>query len=101
MVVAEAMGMGCPVVVTPEVGMAELVKSGGAGIVIGNEPGKLAAAVMSLLNDEPGRREMGRRGRELVHQQLAWSCVVEQMEEFYRRMLREPAAPRAAAFNRA
>jgi glycosyltransferase involved in cell wall biosynthesis len=101
MVVAEALGMGCPVVVTPEVGMAELVRSSGAGIVTGNEPGNLAAAVLSLLNDESGRREMGHRGRELVRQQLAWSRVVEQMEDFYRRMLREPAAPHAAAFNRA
>lgn len=91
-VVAEAMAMGCPVVVTPDVGLAENVQSASAGVVVGNEPAQLGAAVNALLRDEPGRLEMGRRGRELVRDQLTWSGVVEHMEQLYLRMLGRPAA---------
>ena len=60
MVVGEAMAMGCPVVVTPEVGVARIVASEGAGIVTSNDPEKLAAAINALLADEPRRRELAR-----------------------------------------
>jgi glycosyltransferase involved in cell wall biosynthesis len=90
-VVAEAMAMGCPVVVTPDVGVAEHVQSAGAGIVVGNEPAELSAAVNTLLGNEPARLEMGRRGRELVREQFAWSGVVDQMEQLYLRISGRPA----------
>jgi glycosyltransferase involved in cell wall biosynthesis len=89
-VVAEAMAMGCPVVVTPDVGIAEHVQSAGAGIVVGNEPAELGAAVNALLLDEPARREMGRRGRELVRAQFAWNMIAAQTEDFYGYILGRP-----------
>jgi glycosyltransferase involved in cell wall biosynthesis len=91
-VVAEAMAMGCPVLVTPDVGMARLVQLTGAGIVTSNDPANLAAVITSLLADEPRRREFGRRGREAVHQRLGWNRVVEQMEDLYAGALMRPAA---------
>ena len=92
MVVAEAMGVGCPVIVTPEVGLARLVEKSGAGLVIGNEPVKLAEAVNGLLADEPRRRELGRRGREAARSQLSWSAVIGQMEQLYIRAIESHAA---------
>lgn len=83
LVVAEAMAMGCPVVVTPEVGIAPMVESAGAGIVVSNEPAKLAAAINELLTDESRRRELGRRGPAAVRGQFSWNHVVEQMESLY------------------
>jgi glycosyltransferase involved in cell wall biosynthesis len=91
-VVVEAMAMGCPVIVTPDVGLAEQVQSAGAGVVVGNEPDQLGAAVNRLLRDEPGRREMGRRGRELAREQFNLTGVVEQMEQLYLRMSGRPSA---------
>jgi glycosyltransferase involved in cell wall biosynthesis len=82
-VVAEAMAMGCPVVVTPEVGIAQLVESAGAGVVASNDPPKLAAAIVALLADEARRRELGGRGREFARAHLSWTGVVEQMEHLY------------------
>ncbi len=86
-VVAEAMAMGCPVVVTPDVGIAAQVKSARAGVVVGNEPAELAAAVAAILQDEAGRLDMGRRGRELVREQFGWDGLVQQMEQLYFRVL--------------
>jgi glycosyltransferase involved in cell wall biosynthesis len=91
-VVAEAMAMGCPVLVTPEVGIAQLVESAGAGIVTSNDPANLATVVRALLADEPRRRELGRRGREVVSQRLTWDRVVEQMEDLYVSVLGRCAA---------
>ena len=86
-VVAEAMAMACPVIVTPEVGIAALVEAAGAGVVTSNEPEKLAEAIRSLLSDPNRRRELGRRGREAVCVHLSWNGVAEQAESLYRRIL--------------
>ena len=48
-VVLEAMAAGCPVVVTPEVGAASIVKSAQAGIVTSGQPKALGDAIEGLL----------------------------------------------------
>jgi glycosyltransferase involved in cell wall biosynthesis len=83
MVVAEAMYMGCPVVLTPEVGIARLVASAGAGIVTSNNPATLGMAINDLLADPDQRREMGRRGAEAARRLFSWSHVIDQMESLY------------------
>jgi glycosyltransferase involved in cell wall biosynthesis len=96
LVVAEAMAMGCPVVVTPEVGIAQLVESAGAGVVTSNDPPKLAAVIVALLADETRRRELGRRGREFARLHLSWSGIVEQMEHLYQQACDGRALPAQA-----
>jgi glycosyltransferase involved in cell wall biosynthesis len=86
-VVAEAMTMGCPAVVSPEVGIAAFVAAHGAGIVTPGDPVPLAAAICRLLADSDARREMGRRGRDAAHRHLSWSGVVRQTEELYLRAM--------------
>ena len=83
MVVAEAMYMGCPVVLTPEVGLAQGVASAGAGVVTSNNPATLAMAINDLLADPEKRLEMGRRGAEAARRLFSWSRVIEQMESLY------------------
>lgn len=95
MVVAEAMAMGCPVLVTPEVGIAQLLTAAGAGIVTSNDPMNLAAVVSSALADEPRLIELGIRARETV-QQLGWNHVVGRMEDLYGRVLVQRSADAAA-----
>ncbi len=87
-VVAEAMAMACPVVVSPGVGIASLVSAEGAGIVTSCEPPQLAAAIGSLITDPSRRLQLGRRGREAARTRLSWSSVAEQMEDLYGRILR-------------
>jgi glycosyltransferase involved in cell wall biosynthesis len=85
-VVAEAMAMGCPVVVSKDVGIASLVRSSGAGIVPSCEPSELASEVRKLLADEEGRRAMGLRGRRAVEGTLSWDAVAARMEDVYWRL---------------
>jgi glycosyltransferase involved in cell wall biosynthesis len=82
-VVLEAMAVQTPVVVTPEVGLANDVEAAGAGVVTPNDPPLLADALRALLADKAKREEMGRRGRALVEARFAWDRVAAEMEEHY------------------
>jgi glycosyltransferase involved in cell wall biosynthesis len=88
-VVAEAMAMGCPVVVTPQVGLASLVRESGAGVVVDGDPKILAEAIRALLHDAARRRLMGERGRFTARQRLSWTSVAEQMESLYQGLRRK------------
>jgi glycosyltransferase involved in cell wall biosynthesis len=83
--VAEAMAMACPVVVTPEVGLADFVRSAGAGVVTSGDPDKLAATVRTLQSDAIRRRQMGCKGQQAVIDKLSWSAVAEKLDAIYSR----------------
>ncbi len=85
-VVAEAMAMGCPVVVSPEVGIAALVADAGAGAVADCSPARLASTITSMLGNTSLLRDMGARGREAVRTRLSWTGIGEQAESLYRRI---------------
>ncbi len=82
-VVAEAMAMGCPVVVSPDVGIAAIVNEEGAGIVTPCDPAKLAAVIRQLLSDPAARKEFGRRGRIAARTRLSWDGIAAQAEDLY------------------
>jgi glycosyltransferase involved in cell wall biosynthesis len=83
-VVLEAWAAGRPVVVTPEVGLAETVQETGAGIVAG----ALEEALREMLADPDQREEMGRRGSEAVRERFGWGEVARRMEGVYERVAR-------------
>jgi len=62
----EAMSYGIPVVATPTGGTAELVRSGAGLLVPPAEPGALADAIQSLLEDAELRHRLGESGRQRV-----------------------------------
>jgi glycosyltransferase involved in cell wall biosynthesis len=96
-VVAEAMAMACPVLVTPEVGAARLVQETGAGVVVEGDPQRLAEAISQLAADEPRRRAMGERGRAAVQKHLSWASAAGEMETVYQDILSERRVHRACA----
>src|SRR5215831_14403262 len=64
--VLEAMQRGVPVVVTPEVGAAEIVSKSGGGIVVSGDPEPLGAAIVRLVTDPALSRSMGESGKRHV-----------------------------------
>jgi glycosyltransferase involved in cell wall biosynthesis len=94
--VAEAMAMGCPVAITPEVGLARFVTDHCAGVVSEGEPTVFARAIESLVRDPALRATMGARGRVAAREFLSCAAVAQQMESVYRSVISESAAPRAA-----
>jgi glycosyltransferase involved in cell wall biosynthesis len=72
-VVLEACAAGVPVVATAVGGTPEVVRDGVTGCLVPpGRPGLLAGRILDLLNDESGRRAMGRRGRERVRQHFTF-----------------------------
>jgi glycosyltransferase involved in cell wall biosynthesis len=82
-VVAEAMAVACPVVVTKEVGLASLVEKTGAGVVADGEPALLAKAINELRCDQPRRRRLGSAGQRAVEDTLSWTAVAVQLTATY------------------
>ena len=92
-VVAEAMAMRCPVVVTREVGIADLVQASGAGIVTEGDSMAIAQAVNRLAANHDERRDMGLRGRAAVEATLSWDAVAQRMEAVYEEVIASTRAP--------
>ena len=82
-VILEAMAAGCPVVVTPEVGLADVVHESGAGVVVLGDPLPLARALQGVLADESAARAMGEAGRRIARERFSWQVVAGEMENVY------------------
>jgi len=82
-VVLEAMAAGCPVIVTPEVGVADIVKEHGAGMVVEGNPEALGKRVSDLLSKPELLKEMGLQGKKAVREHFTWEAATKQMEECY------------------
>jgi len=81
--VLEAMRRGLPVIVTPEVGAAEIVRESQAGIVANGDPQSLSGAIEQLTKDAAAACEMGQTGKRFVSKFYGWPVVAEQMETLY------------------
>lgn len=86
--VLEAMACGCPVVVTKGVGLAEAVRSVGAGLVAGADPSSLAQAIRTYLDDPAARAKAGAAGAALVRERYGWDRIAAQMAEHYGQLRR-------------
>jgi glycosyltransferase involved in cell wall biosynthesis len=86
-VVVEAMGVGCPVVVTPEVGAAEIVQRSQGGIVVSGEPLVLRGALQRLWSDDDARAQMGHAASVFVRAHLTWDASALSMAQCYRQLL--------------
>jgi len=81
--VLEAMRRGVPVVVTPEVGAAEIVQQSNGGIVVQGSAEALGAAIGHLLENPSLARTMGEAGQRHVMTHYTWAASSAVMEELY------------------
>jgi glycosyltransferase involved in cell wall biosynthesis len=81
--VLEAMQRGVPVVVTPEVGAAEIVLQAQGGMVVQGDPEPLGDAIGRLVNDQTLARSMGEAGQRYVCEHCGWPRIAAQMEALY------------------
>jgi glycosyltransferase involved in cell wall biosynthesis len=81
--VVEAMQHGVPVVVTPEVGAADIVRKAGSGLVVAGDPKPLGAAICGLIADQALARSMGEAGKRHVMADYTWAQIAARMEALY------------------
>ena len=85
--VLEAMAHGCPVVVTPDVGLADAVRASGAGVVSEADPASLARAIRGLTEDPARRAAAGGAALALVNERFGWDRVATEMTREYERVV--------------
>lgn len=90
--VLEAMQRGLPVIVTPEVGAASIVREAKAGLIVPGDPETLGAAMRDLAETEGLAQMLGEAGRGYVAENYNWSRVAAQIEELYARLLADSDA---------
>ena len=96
-VVAEAMAVGCPVVVSPDVAIEDVVRASGAGLVVRRHPSAIANAVAAILSEPALGRSMGEAGKVTVDEQFSWPIVARKMEALYDAVLRAGRTPIGSA----
>jgi len=89
-VLLEAMAVGTPIVASNIDGYASVVNHGAEGLLVPPKNEKmLAQALVSLMTDEPLRRQMGARGK-LKAQDYSWEYIAQRVLDYYLRILSEP-----------
>ena len=83
MAVVEAMAVGCPVVISPDVALQDVVSSAGAGIVAERNGASIARAVNAILGDPELARRMTAAGKRVVDDTYSWNQVGPEMERMY------------------
>jgi len=84
-VVAEAMQMGVPVVISNKVNTREYVEDAGAGVVLDEVrmESRLEHAILSLLQDCGRLRLMGKCGQEYARRHLTWEAAARRLLNCY------------------
>jgi glycosyltransferase involved in cell wall biosynthesis len=88
-VVLEALCSGCPVIMTPEVGIAKDIEKLGAGVIIPGMWEELGGAISSLLADSDRRKRMSDIGKRKALEKFSWNSIADDMEAAYRRALHQ------------
>jgi glycosyltransferase involved in cell wall biosynthesis len=85
--VLEAMQRGVPVVVTPEVGAASIVRKSKGGLVVAGDSEPFAAAITRLTENSGVARSMGEAGQRHVTAHYSWNRIAVTMEGLYENLM--------------
>jgi glycosyltransferase involved in cell wall biosynthesis len=85
--VLEAMAAGLPSLITPEVGLAAIVREQHLGWVVPQEVSAIAATIANFLAHPAQGRIMGARARTIVSTQFSWEQVAQRLIQQYEQIL--------------
>ncbi len=86
-VVLEAMACGLPAVAVESGAVAEILRNKTEGLVVDPRPEPFAQALLTLLQDEPTRREMGQKARQRAQEFSSANCA-RRVVALYRRAVK-------------
>jgi glycosyltransferase involved in cell wall biosynthesis len=73
----DAMAAGRPVVVTPRIETARIVRDAGCGLVVEDDLAALADGLATLLDDPERGARLGANGRQLAERRFDWTVIGE------------------------
>lgn len=90
LVILESFSFGKPVIVTDVGGNRELVLEGETGLVVKARDAKgLSDSIIRILTDDPKRREMGIKAKELADNKFDFDKMISQIESVYSQVLKK------------
>src|SRR5262249_35702034 len=87
--VREALALGKPVIAARRGMLPELVRHGETGLVIDDEPGELARAIVELARDRERRAKMSARARQDAEKRFSFDVFAAALERVYAEVLAE------------
>jgi glycosyltransferase involved in cell wall biosynthesis len=94
LVLIESLACGTPPVASDIPGVRTVVEHGRDGLLVEpRNPLALAEAIVRILRDDGGRREMGRRGRAKVEARYDWQAIGARLEATYLHILGQVELP--------
>ncbi|NJM44748.1 MAG: glycosyltransferase [Alkalinema sp. RU_4_3] len=90
-VVLEALGAGLPVLITPEVALADWVKTEQVGWVVPQDARAIAQALQDFIQCPTLAQAMGERAIQNVRSQFTWPSVVRQLIDRYATIIQPTA----------
>ncbi len=92
-VVAEALGVGTPVICTPDVGAGWIVAEIDPSCVVARDADALAAAIHALLEDPERRGRIGEQGRKIIAARYSWPVIAQRMLGLYSEAIESDLRP--------
>lgn len=89
--IVEAMACGLPVVVSDQVGVADIIVKEEAGLVVPLDPAHMADAVLQILDGPSLGRQLGERALQVVSENFASEAVARHLLHEFEEMLGEAA----------
>jgi glycosyltransferase involved in cell wall biosynthesis len=83
--VVEAMAAGTPVIVSPQVAVADLIVAAGAGLVCPSDPASICKILITHYQGPTSAMRMA--ARSLAESTFSWGSVADQLETHYRQVL--------------
>jgi glycosyltransferase involved in cell wall biosynthesis len=82
--VVEAMACGVPVLISPQVNLADEIQTANAGWVVNLEREALAKTFAETLSRQGERASRGDRARDFAHSYFAWPKIAAELTQLYR-----------------
>ncbi|MGX5714863.1 glycosyltransferase [Arthrobacter sp. MAHUQ-56] len=95
MSVLEAMSLGLPVVITESNGLAPILQTHNAGLVVSEEQAALSKGIGLLLENKDLRTRLGKNARDLIVREYSITSVVATLSEHYKAALTESGCVRS------
>ncbi|MDJ0795460.1 MAG: glycosyltransferase [Calothrix sp. MO_167.B12] len=85
--VLEALAGGLPVLITPGVALADMVKQQQVGYITELDVAAITAAIQQFLDNPEEGKKMGDRARKLIMEKYTWDKIACQMQQVYTHIL--------------
>jgi glycosyltransferase involved in cell wall biosynthesis len=94
----EALANSCPVVASEVGGIVDVIKHERTGLLVPErDEGRLASAILRLLDDAELSRRLGEGGRAFAERHFDWERITDDTEELYERAIARATGSRATS----